>query len=309
MMNMNCIVTNQRNSDAVEAGTAYRNGYSKAKFWRGLNWLLAFALALGQVIVSLAVDTEIAKEYQWIIVFVLMVYVVVGAFARTKAKRWQSEASLIHSLHDYLVLGIGKRPCARDMPKSKLSILSKQWLKKKPNDKEIFEEWWSTALETVPFEAGKLIASLSTFDWETRLRSKYHTFVSYLFWGFVVALIILCIFLELKTSEALILTFAPFTPFLALLFDELQESNEAKSDAEMVRDGAYTLWQTYLEKRVSNCELEEKLEALFVSWQRFRAKAVPIFDTAYEFTRKKMEDGMVVDSQDLINRYCQVYVN
>ncbi|CAD7490129.1 S-4TM family putative pore-forming effector [Aeromonas dhakensis] len=302
---MTCIVLNQKSTESINAGVAFRFAYSQAKRWKFWIWMITFFLAVLQTGVSIFLLKNKAPSFDFTpyVVFVLILTVIISSFGKRKVSEWQSLACTIQRLHDYLVLNIGVKPTQIEIPKGKIIDFSKKWLTKKPEDIKDFEEWWSVKLNRVPFPVAKVIATYSTISWENELRKKYQTLLTTLIIIIFLGLLSLAIFLNYTVAQAIIFIIAPFTPFISVILDELIANKQSLMVADKLNTACYSTWESIIMGKLAHVEIEQATEQHMNFWQTHRQLATPIFDWFYRRAKAKMEQEMIINTDELIETY------
>ncbi|EKA6050809.1 hypothetical protein OLZ68_002714 [Vibrio vulnificus] len=302
---MSCVVTNQKTSPAVEAGLAFRYAYDRAKFWKACIWALALILAVVQVSVSIYVfaGNNTPFDPAYLTTGPLLTFVFISTFGKHLVSKWQSLGCTLQRLHDYQTMEIGVKPSQLELPKSLVRELSSKRLKQAPGDQEQLETWWSSTLKDVPYPVGKIIATYSTFAWESELRKRYQ--------GALVLLLIICILMPILVSLALDYTIlqslafviGTFTPIIAVILDEWLMNRQSLKIAEQLTQGCYNSWDNILNGKLNNDEMHSATEQHMRYWQNFRQSATPIFEWLYKVSRTHMENNMLVDTKQLISDF------
>ncbi len=302
---MNCIVSNQKKPESVMAGLAFRFAYSRAKLWKAWIWGITFSFAVLQTGASIyffynKTPTFDPTPY---VVFSLILYVIIGSFGKFKISEWQSIGCTIQRLHDFLVMNIGVKPTHIELPKGRVLEFSQKWLKSNPNDKKNFEEWWSVNLNKVPFPVAKVIATYSTFSWENELRKQYQALLIVIMTLSFFAPLLLSICLNYKVSQAIILIYAPFTPFISVVLDEFLTNRQSINVADKLNTECHSTWQSIIMQKLTDSEIGQATEQHMNFWQTYRQSATPIFDRFYRRAQGKMESEMLINTDELIDTY------
>jgi hypothetical protein len=302
---MTCIVTNQKQAAAVEAGTAFRYAYDRAKFWKAWIWGAALLLAIVQTAVSVYIfaGNKTPFDPAYLTMGPLLTFIFIGTFGKHLVNKWQSRGCMLQRLHDHQTMGIGVKPSQLELPRSLVGELSIKQLKEAPGDREQLETWWSSRLTDIPHPVAKIIATYSTFAWEGELRKRYQ--------GVLVFLLITCIAIPILVSLALNYTIlqslafviGPFTPIIAVILDEWILNRQSLKIAEQLTLGCYNSWDNILTGKLNNDEMHSSTEQHMRYWQNFRQSATPIFEWLYKVSRKKMENNMLVDTAQLISDF------
>ncbi len=302
---MSCIVSNQKSIESVNAGTAFRFAYSRAKIWKSWIWGITFFFAVLQTGASIFIFYNKTPSFDPTpyVVFFLILSVIVGSFGKSQVLEWQSMGCTIQRLHDFLVMGIGVQPTHIELPRAKVIEFSQKWLEKEPNDAKVFEEWWNTSLNKVPFPVAKVIATYSTFSWENELRKKYQTMLIALITFSLFGPLSLSILLEYTVSQAIIFVYAPLTPFISVILDELLSNKQSLKVSESLNIECHSTWANITMGKLTSSEIEKATERHMYFWQNFRQSATPIFDWFYLRSQRKMEKNMIVNTDELIGVY------
>lgn len=302
---MTCIVTNQQKDDAVASGTAFRFAYSQAKSWKALIWFITFIFAVLQTVASAYIfsnGTPLIDPTPHV-VSLLLVSVFAGSFGKLQVTKWLNMGCTLQRLHDYLVMSVGVRPTHIELPKSKIIELSQKQLSKVPGDKQELENWWSTSLDQVPFSVAKIIATYSTFAWESELRKKYQALLTVLLAASIASPVILALLLNYTISQAIIFTFAPFTPFISVVLDEWIANKQNLNIANDLTTECHSTWQNIVTGKLTDNEAASATEQHMSFWQNFRESATPIFEWFYKRSQQRMEMAMTINTDELIGDY------
>ena len=302
---MTCIVTNQKQAIAVEAGTAFRHAYNRSKFWKAWIWVIALALAIVQAGVSVYVfaGNKAPFDPAFLTTGPLLTFVFISTFGKHLVSKWQSLGCTLQRLHDYQTMEIGVKPSQLELPRSLVRELSSKRLKQAPGDHEQLETWWPSTLKGVPYPVGKVIATYSTFAWESELRKRYQ--------GVLVILLVTCIVIPILVSlafdytilQSLAFVIGPFTPIIAVILDEWLMNRQSLKIAEQLTQGCYNSWDNILTGKLNNDEMHSATEQHMRYWQNFRQSATPIFEWLYKVSRTQMENNMLVDTEQLISDF------
>jgi len=299
---MTCIVTNQKTENAVEAGLAFRYAYNRAKFWKACIWVLALLLAIIQTGVSIYVFSGHKPPFDpsYLTALPLLAFVLISTLGKCIVSKWQSLGCDLQRLHDYLTMGVGVKPSLLELPQSKVSQLSAKREKKAPNDPEQLATWWSSSLRNVPYPIAKLIATYSTFSWESALRRRYQQILT-LFVLFSIGIpVALSMIFDHTLLEFAVFVFAPFTPIVAVVIDEWLTNKQSEKIAKQLSYDCYNTWNQLLSDKLDLDELEVSTEQHMGYWQNFRQSSTPIFEWLYQLSRESMEKDMLVDTNALI---------
>ncbi len=302
---MTCIVTNQKQAAAVEAGTAFRYAYDRAKFWKAWIWGTAFVLAFVQAAVSVYIfaGNKAPFDPAYLTIGPLLTFIFIGTFGKYLVNKWQSRGCMLQRLHDYQTMGIGDKPSQLELPKSLVIELSTKRLEQAPSDHEQLETWWSSALKDVPYPVGKVIATYSTFAWEGELRKRYQGLLVFLLVTCIAIPILVSLALNYTILQSLAFVIGPFTPIIAVVLDEWILNRQSLKIAEQLTQGCYNSWDNILTGKLNNDEMHSATEQHMRYWQNFRQSATPIFEWLYKVSRKKMENNMLVDTAQLISDF------
>jgi hypothetical protein len=302
---MTCIVTNQKQAAAVEAGTAFRYAYDRAKFWKAWIWGTAFVLAFVQAAVSVYIfaGNKAPFDPAYLTIGPLLTFIFIGTFGKYLVNKWQSRGCMLQRLHDYQTMGIGDKPSQLELPRSLVCELSIKQLKEAPGDREQLETWWSSTLKDVPYPVAKVIATYSTFAWESELRKRYQGVLVFLLITCIVTPILVSLTLEYTILQSLAFVIGPFTPIIAVVLDEWLMNKQSLKVAEQLTQGCYSSWENILTGKLNNDEMHSATEQHMHYWQNFRQSATPIFEWLYRVSRTQMERNMLVDTDELISDF------
>lgn len=302
---MTCIVTNQKTAPAVEAGLAFRHAYDRAKFWKACIWAVALLLAIVQAGVSIYVFSgqKTSFDPSYLTALPLLAFVLISTLGKCVVSKWQSLGCDLQRLHDHLTMGVGTKPSHMELPKSLVSELSAKREKQSALDREQLETWWSSNLMAVPFPVAKLIATYSTFAWESELRKRYQHVLWVCLLACTLAPVSTSIFLSQTIMESVVFVIGPFTPIIAVLIDELLMNKQHTKIAHALTRDCYNTWTNLLSNKLNVEEVEQLTEQHMGYWQNFRQSATPIFEWLYKVSRDRMERNMLVDNDELISEY------
>lgn len=305
---MNCIVKNQKMPPAVEAGLAFRFAYDQAKLWKAWIWALALILAIVQTGVSIYVLSGQKPPFDpaYLTATPLLAFVLISTLGKYIVSKWQSLGCDLQRLHDHLTMGIGTKPSHMELPKSRVSELSAHREKQSALDRGQLETWWSSNLMGLPFPVAKLIATYSTFAWESELRKRYQQVLWACLLACILAPVSTSIFLSQTIMESVVFVIGPFTPIIAVLIDELLMNKQNTKIAHALTRDCYSTWTNVLSKKLDLEEVERLTEQHMGYWQNFRLSATPIFEWLYKISRDRMERNMLVDNDELISEYQNV---
>lgn len=296
---MSSIIENQKMPKAIEAGTAFRHAYNQAKNWKAVLWITTLGLATAQLSATICNALPTSGLYVTSVVL-LGFYILFGSFGKDRLQQLYLRGCTIQRYHDFLTMEVGKKPNALEMPQATISKLSTAHLKKHPNEKEIFANWWSSDLAEIPFNQARLISVYSSISWETELRKQYKIFLFVIFCLSLIPPIGISIHSEFTIQESIILAVAPFTPFIGLLLEEILLNRRCHQTATDLLNKCNTVWENTLQKKLENAELRSATEDLMSQWQTYRSTALPIFDWLYYLSRTQMEKDMVINTDSLI---------
>ncbi|MCA3893801.1 hypothetical protein JKP30_17045 [Vibrio vulnificus] len=299
------IVANQKSIEAIEAGTAFRFAYKQAKAWKAAIWSITLLFAVVQTVASAYIFSNGNPEIDPTpyVVSLLLASVFAGSFGKLQVTKWIDIGCTLQRLHDYLVMAVGVRPTHIELPKSKIIELSQKQIRNTPSDKQELENWWSTSLNKVPFSIAKVVATYSTFAWESELRKKYQALLTALLAASIVSPIVLALLLDYTISQSIIFTIAPFTPFISVLLDEWITNRQNLNIANDLTKECHTSWRNIVTGKLSVDEIEEVTEQHMNFWQSFRQSATPIFEWIYNYSQRQMEMNMVIDTKELVKQY------
>lgn len=299
---MSCVVTNQKTSPAVEAGLAFRYAYDRAKFWKACIWALALLLAVVQTSVSIYVFSGHKTPFDpsYLTAAPLLAFVLISTFGKYIVSKWQSLGCTIQRLHDHLTMEVGTKPSLLELPKSRVTELSANRERQAPQDRGQLETWWPSNLSSVPYPVAKLVATYSTFAWESELRKRYQHLLTFL----LIACIVIPVFVSLLFDHTLlgfiVFVFGPFTPIVAVVIDEWLTNKENAKIAEQLTYDCHVTWGNLLLDKLDLKEVDLFTEQHMMYWQNFRQSATPIFEWLYKASRERMEGNMLVDTDALI---------
>ncbi|HHC7361192.1 TPA: S-4TM family putative pore-forming effector [Vibrio parahaemolyticus] len=302
---MTCIVANQKTYDAVTSGTAFRFAYNRAKTWKAWIWGITFVFAVlqtGTSAFAFSNGTPTIDPTPFVVSF-LLASVIAGSFGKQKVEKWQNTGCLLQRLHDFAVMNVGIKPTHIELPKAKVIALSKKRLIKVPEDRNILQTWWSESLAIVPFPVAKVIAAYSTFSWESALRKQYQTLLILLLTASIAIPLLLALFLDYTISQTIIFTFAPFTPFISVVLDELLSNKKSLIIAEALTIECHSTWANVVAGKLTDSEIENTTELHMNSWQSFRQSATPIFEWLYNQSRNNMEMSMIINTGALVDEF------
>lgn len=298
---MTSVTLNQKKTEAVTAGAAFRQAYRSTKFIKSILWSVTFLLATIQLIAAIMDKSKF--DLTTATILTLCAYVLLGSFGKKEMASKQSLASKIQCLHDYLTLGVGYKPNEFDLPPSKVKKLAEKWLKSKAElKKKELANWWNKSLSKVSFPQARLICSYSTINWEVELRKKYQLFLTLILFASLLLPFLISLLFKLNAYEILVLAVAPFTPFLSLVLEEWLGNKSCLESAEKIRRDCQDTWLKVVNQSISEENLITETNSLMENWQAYRLSALPIFDWLYWLTRKQMEDDMIVDTKSLVNQ-------
>ncbi|OBU47443.1 hypothetical protein AYY26_00010 [Photobacterium phosphoreum] len=294
------IVLNQQKDESIEAGAAFREAYSSTKLVKSILWGVTLLLAVLQL--CAAVIDKTIFDLTTATVIALSLYVLLGSFGKNWMSNLQSLGCSIQRRHDYLTLGVGKKPNEFDLPISKVKRLSNKWLKKNSKQKRIeLKTWWDNSLLDVSFPQARLICSIATFSWEVELRKKYQLFLIIILLSSLLVPFIISLLFKFDAYQILVLAMAPFTPFVSLVLEELLGNKSCLKNAEEIKRNSQDVWARVKEQTISDEQLMLETDLMMENWQTYRLTTLPIFDWLYRLTRKQMEDDMIVDTSSLVN--------
>ncbi|MCH4296130.1 S-4TM family putative pore-forming effector [Shewanella sp. 3B26] len=302
---MTCVIANQKKPSSVEAGLAFRYAYDKAKVWKSWIWALALILAVVQTGVSIYIFSgqKVPFDPAYLTAAPLLAFVLINTLGKYFVSKWQSLGCTLQRLHDFLTMDVGTKPSFMELPKSLVAQLSAKQEKQSPEDRRVLETWWSSNLVEVPNPVAKLIATYSTFAWESELRKRYQ----YMLWaclGFCVfAPVLISMVLGHTIMQFVVFVLGPFTPIIAVMIDELLMNKQSSEIAHQLTHDCYNTWTNLLANKINLGELEHSTEQHMRYWQNFRQSATPIFEWLYKISRKRMENNMLVNTNELIVEY------
>ncbi|EIU7557766.1 MULTISPECIES: S-4TM family putative pore-forming effector [Morganellaceae] len=302
---MSCVVANQKTIPAVEAGLAFRYAYDRAKFWKACIWALALLLAVVQTGVSIYVFSGHKTPFDpsYLTAAPLLAFVLISTFGKYIVSKWQSLGCTIQRLHDHLTMEVGTKPSLLELPKSRVAELSTNRERQAPQDRGQLETWWSSNLSSVPYPVAKLVATYSTFAWESELRKRYQYLLWVCLFTCVLAPFSVSIFLEQTIPESVVFVIGPFTPIIAVVIDELLMNKQSMKIAEQLTNDSHNTWLNLLSDKLNFTEVELFTEQHMRYWQNFRQSATPIFEWLYKASRERMEGNMLVDTDALIAEF------
>nr|EHZ7765403.1 hypothetical protein [Providencia rettgeri]EIJ7168545.1 hypothetical protein [Providencia rettgeri] len=245
---MSCVVANQKTIPAVEAGLAFRYAYDRAKFWKACIWALALLLAVVQTGVSIYVFSGHKTPFDpsYLTAAPLLAFVLISTFGKYIVSKWQSLGCTIQRLHDHLTMEVGTKPSLLELPKSRVAELSTNRERQAPQDRGQLETWWSSNLSSVPYPVAKLVATYSTFAWESELRKRYQYLLWVCLFTCVLAPFSVSIFLEQTIPESVVFVIGPFTPIIAVVIDELLMNKQSMKIAEQLTNDSHNTWLNLL---------------------------------------------------------------
>ncbi|MCU8024421.1 MULTISPECIES: S-4TM family putative pore-forming effector [unclassified Shewanella] len=302
---MTCIVSNQKQAAAVEAGTAFRYAYGRSKFWKAWIWGTALLLAFVQTAISVYIfaGNKTPFDPAYLAIGPLLAFIFIGTFGKYLINKWQSLGCILQRLHDHQTMGIGVKPSHLELPRSLVGELSIKQLKEVPGDREQLETWWSSRLTDVPHPVAKIIATFSTFAWESELRKRYQDVLLILLVACIVIPILVSLVLNYTILQSLAFVIGPFTPIIAVVLDEWLMNRQNLKIAEQLTQGCYNSWDNILTGKLNNDEMHSATEQHMRYWQNFRQSATPIFEWLYRLSRTQMESNMLVNTDQLITDF------
>ncbi|EPG7579946.1 S-4TM family putative pore-forming effector, partial [Providencia rettgeri] len=233
----------------------------------------------------------------------LLAFVLISTFGKYIVSKWQSLGCTIQRLHDHLTMEVGTKPSLLELPKSRVAELSTNRERQAPQDRGQLETWWSSNLSSVPYPVAKLVATYSTFAWESELRKRYQYLLWVCLFTCVLAPFSVSIFLEQTIPESVVFVIGPFTPIIAVVIDELLMNKQSMKIAEQLTNDSHNTWLNLLSDKLNFTEVELFTEQHMRYWQNFRQSATPIFEWLYKASRERMEGNMLVDTDALIAEF------
>lgn len=302
---MTCIITNQKKNSSIEAGLAFRYAYDRAKFWKAWIWALALILVVVQTGVSIYIFSGHKAPFDplYLTAAPLIAFVLISTFGKYIVSKWQSLGYTIQRLHDHLTMAVGIKPSLLELPKSRVAELSTKREKQAPQDREQLETWWSSTLTDVPYPVAKVIATYSTFAWESELRKRYQCVLVCLLVTCIVTPILASLVLDYTILQSLVFVIGPFTPIIAVVLDEWLINNQSLAIAMQLNNNCHNTWKNILADKLNNEEIEQSTKEHMAHWQNFRLFATPIFEWLYKTSRNRMERNMLVDTDALIAEF------
>lgn len=299
--NMLSVIENQKKAESINAAAAFRQAYQVTKLIKASLWGVTLTLATAQLLTAIIDKSKF--DLTTFTIISLCFYVILGSFGKSQMLEKQILGCTLQSLHDYLTLGVGKRPSEFDLPPSKVKRLADKWFQDNEcSKKEELATWWDKSLSSVGFPQARLICSCVTFYWEVELRKKYQLFLTL----FLVASLLIPFFISLyfkfTAYEILLLAIAPFTPFLSLVLEEWLMNKNCLNTAECIRRNSQDVWCKLQCKSIDDAALMHETNVLMESWQTYRLSTLPIFEWLYRLTRRRMEDDMIVDTVSLVEQ-------
>lgn len=298
---MESVIINQRKEYAVSAAAAFRQAYSTTKLIKSALWSITFLLAILQL--SVATIDKLKIDLTVTAISILCIYVLLGSFGKIAMMNHQILGCNIQRLHDYLVLQVCQKPNEFELPPSKIKKLAKKWFKKDAESKKReLETWWDKSLSRVSFSQARLICCYSTFSWEIELRNKYQYLLSIILTVSVLLPLSVSCFLKFNIYETLLLTIAPFTPFISLVLEEWLMNKSCLKEAEKINRNVQDVWSKVTSNSITDKKLMKETNDLMETWQTYRLTTLPIFEWLYRISRAQMEDDMIVNTESLVNQ-------
>ncbi|HIF9459154.1 TPA: S-4TM family putative pore-forming effector [Photobacterium damselae] len=295
------VVDKQKTSEAIKVGAAFRQAYYNVKKIKSFLWFITLLLALVQLLV--AVTGNNTTNMTTMVISLLALYVLLGSYGKTVMNNRQALGCRIQCLHDFIVLGVGIKPNDFDLPQSQINKLEAKWVKKDADKKrKELATWWDSSLKEVSFSQARFICSFSTFSWELELRKKYHRLLILILCLSVVFPIIISIYFKFSIFQTIVLSIAPFTPFISLVTEELLGNLTCLKKAEKIRHNCKNIWDKIQSKTIKDEDLMSQIDSIMISWQNYRESTLPIFEWLYRLTRKTMEEDMIIDTQSIVKQ-------
>lgn len=303
---MQSIVQNQKKTQAIEAGLAFRQAYDFSKNYKATLWVTTFILAAVQLAIPLMdrykVDAELLKNLEMLPVVILAAYVLCSSFGKDRMKYWHDKGCKIQSLHDYITLDVGTRIKDFEIFPSEIKKLYEIRAKKYPTDKESFATWWDESLDKISFQEARITCAYSTFSWEVELRKKYQNFLIGIFLLVLIAVLAVSYYFQSSLKEILLFAIVPFIPFISLVLEEMVDNKNCIIIADAIKTDSCHIWNNILDNKLDDMESAKKFEDLMNRWRIYRLTTLPIFEWLYKLTQKRMNMEMVTNTSALVEQ-------
>lgn len=302
---MHNIVKQQKDEEVIKVGLAFRYAYNNAKEQKFKIWVLTLSLSILQMVFSILalLNKEFYFNTTYAVGIPLIILFAIGIINKPLILRNKIEGCSFQQLHDYLTMNLGNEPSIIALPPSMLDQYSAKQEKKVPKDRVILSTWWPEKLNEIPSPVDKLIAIYSSISYECKIREEYNKILKNTLKLFCIVIILISFILNLTVLDALVYLIAPSVPVLSIMLNEMLLSKLSLEKAMNIKKDCYSAWRNLLLNKLNNNELISFTRNQLCQWQNFRESAPLIFDFIYSWFRKRMDRGMVVDADTLINQF------
>jgi hypothetical protein len=295
---MNDINIKQNKKENLEKLYAQANLYSSAKKYKGLQILLSVILLAiisilkiyyNQLNLEALTFIKLEKISPYLSLMSLFITFINTFWLKEIISKKVKQAAMIQYDFDSSVLSIPMNPFYKN------DVVSNEEIRrhsKKIKNKEEFDNWYSTKIESTNISLGKMLCLRSNFSWDVGLRTKYRNTLVAL--GLITSILFLIInFISGITFRDVILNlFIPLMPLIIFILNEIIDNHKSIVKKEKVKIILDDIGHKLIESKIPLGELEFLSNSCLELLYQSRKDNPLIFDHIYHCYRTKDQDEM-----------------
>lgn len=167
------------------------------------------------------------------------------------------------------------------------------------------KNWYSPSVAQVPLVIARLLCQRANIWWDAGLRRRYAAWVSFGLPSILVLLVCFGLYRGMSLSGFVFSVLIPMMPAFWWGIREYKKQQETASTLDRLHREARKLWEKALKREFTDEQLKQASRDLQNEIYDHRRSASFIFDWIYKRLRKKDEEQMNKNSDDLVKEYLE----
>ncbi len=293
---MNQINKDQNSQKQLERLAAQRELYSSAKNWHGSQIVLTVVIPVILAIISLINPAfSVVGAIYGVLAFIIDISLIDSAIKEKKIK-----AAKIQELFDCDVLKLPKSPLKTvdNITVEEVLLHYNAHIKIKTNAEKI-KNWYSTKIKDLPLTTARIICQRTNCWWDSKLRTRYSSFLKYMS-IIVFSIIIITGFLSNLSLTEVTLIASGLTPFFRFCIKQCNDNLDAANRLTTLVLYSQKIWEEALSGKYSDESLENSSRRLQDEIFDHRSKSPLILNLYYNLFRDENEILMNRTSEILV---------
>ena len=297
MDNDNGISSRQNLSENLRLLAAQRHLYSRVKGFAAIQALLVgFTPVVTAFVVAAKPEWDI-----WAAFIGILVALCDTVWLDPKQNSLRSLGANVQESFDCNVLQLpwnealaGHRPNPEDVHEAAEAYI--------PATETPVEEWYPTAVSSLPLYQGRLVCQRANCWWDSKLRKRYGAWVVSALSVLSIAVFLLGLVKGMSLQKFVLAVMTPLLPAALWAAREFKRQSESATESDRLKEYIESLWERVVAGKVTEAEVvrhsRELQDAILVR----RRQGAPVFEWIYKFLRSKHEEQMNVGARTMVDQ-------